>query len=80
MKRLQHLCLTSILFITLTIPTFAGDINCGIVSSSPPQTSVTGEMANGATAMDETADAETLLIDPVTGLALDILQSLLTLF
>ena len=81
MKRLRHFCIASILTFTLALSAFAGNIECGVVDAPPPQQSVvTGEMATGATATDETESAENLLIDPVTGLALDILPSLMTLF
>jgi hypothetical protein len=63
--------MATILTFTLTFSTFAGDIHCGVVSESPSQqTSVAGDMATGAT----------VTVDPITGLALDILQNLLSLF
>ena len=77
MKRLRQICAVTILAISVTLSAFAGNINCGAVEPPPsdPTASVTGEMATGATATNETA-----YVDPVTGLALDILQSLLSLF
>jgi hypothetical protein len=80
MKHLRHFCFASILSFLLTLSAFAGDINCGVVSPPPEQTSVTGNMATGTTATSESTSDENLFIDPVTGLALDILQSLLSLF
>jgi hypothetical protein len=81
MKYLRRFCVATILTFTLTFSTFAGDIHCGAVSETPSQpASVTGDMATGATATNETSIAETTYVDPVTGLALDILQSLLSLF
>jgi hypothetical protein len=77
MKRLRQICAVTILTVSVTLSAFAGNINCGAVEPPPPETpsSVTGEMATGATATNETT-----YVDPVTGLALDILQSLLALF
>ena len=81
MNRLRQFCATFILIFTLALSAFAGDINCGIVSeSSSPQSASTGEMATGASATDETPSTGTAYVDPVTGLALDALQSLLSLF
>jgi hypothetical protein len=80
MKHLRHGCVVFILILTLTLSTFAGNIECGVVSPPPQQASVTGEMATGATETSETSSDDNLFVDPVTGLALDILQSLLSLF
>jgi hypothetical protein len=71
MERLRHFCAATILTFTFTLVAFAGDMQCGVTSESPSQqTSITGDMATGAT----------VTVDPITGLALDILQSLLSLF
>jgi hypothetical protein len=81
MKRLHHFCVASVLTFALAISAFAGDINCGVTSAPPPQQSaVTDDIHTGGTATSETSSAETVYIDPVTGIALDILQSLLSLF
>ena len=82
MNRLRQICAVTILTISVTLSAFAGNINCGVVEPPPPDpsASVTGEMATGATATNDSLSAETAYVDPVTGLALDILQSLLSLF
>ena len=81
MKRLRHFCAAAILTFTLTLSAFGGDIECGVVDPPPPPpSSVMGEMATGVTETNETPSSETAYIDPVTGLALDMLQSLLSLF
>jgi hypothetical protein len=81
MKRLCHFCATTVLTISVALSAFAGNINCGAVAPPPEQpASVMGDIPNGATATDETASAEIVFIDPATGLALDILRSLLSLF
>ena len=80
MSRLRHFGIATILTIAVSLSAFAGNIDCGVVGTPPQQVSVTGEMATGASATNETLSTEATYIDPVTGLALDILQSLLALF
>lgn len=78
MNRLRRFCAAFVLLFALALSTSAGDIHCGAVPPPPEKsTAVMGEMTTGATA---TSSDENLFIDPVTGLALDILQSLLSLF
>jgi hypothetical protein len=72
MKKLQQFCAAVVLTLALTLSAFAGDISCpGVIDQPPPQqSSATGEMgAPGAVALD-----------PVTGTALSLLQSILSLF
>lgn len=81
MKRLRHFCAVSILTFMLTLSAFAGDIECGVVSPPPKQTtSVMGNIGCGVTALNETSSAETASVDPLTEITLNILQSLLSLF
>ena len=82
MKRLRHFCGVTILTFTLGFSVIAGEMECGVVDPppSPPPSSVMGNMATGVTTTSEASSAETGYIDPVTGLALDMLQSLLSLF
>jgi hypothetical protein len=82
MNHLRRFCLTFVLTIALTLSAFAGDIHCGIVSdpsSGSSATSVTGDMATGAATTNETS-AETTYVDPVTEIALSLLQGVLALF
>jgi hypothetical protein len=80
MKHLRHFCAVAILTFTFSLATFAGDMQCGVVSPPPPPpASVMGDMATGVTATDEES-AETSVVDPVTALTLDFLKSLLSLF
>jgi hypothetical protein len=77
MKKLQQLCAAAVLTLTLGLSTFAGDMGCpGVINPPPPQqSSVTGEMGTpGASAPGVSA------LDPVTGTALSLLQSILSLF
>lgn len=80
MNRLRQFCATSVLLFTLTLSTFAGDIHCGVVDPPAQQSAANSEMATGDAATTVTSGDEDLFIDPVTGLALDILQSLLSVF
>ena len=67
MKRLRHFCVASVLTFTLTFSAIAGEIECGVVASPPPQSSATGDIHTG-------------YVDPVTEFGLSFLQSLLSLF
>jgi hypothetical protein len=82
MSSLRHFCVATVLIFTLAVPTLAGDMQCGVVSQPPPDTSitsVTGEIATGAATTNETS-AETTYVDPVTEIALSLLQGVLALF
>ena len=78
MKHLRQFCAAAVLTFALTLSTFAGDIDCGVVAP-PPQTAITGNMATGITATNEES-TETSFVDPVTEFTLNILQGLLSLF
>jgi hypothetical protein len=90
MKRVRQLCATTLLTVLLVAsPALAGNLPMGVTSPPPPtETSVTGQMPMGATTSSPSSDAsvtgeipfgDTSEIDPVTGLALNLLQSLLSL-
>jgi hypothetical protein len=68
MNNLRHFCAGLILTLALTVPTFAGNIECGgVVSEPPPPTeSVTGDMPNGVESTDT-----------VTGLVISIFLDIL---
>jgi len=80
MNRVRQFCAATVLTLVLTFAVFAGDMATGYVQTPPQQSAVAGDMATGDTATDEISSAKPISIDPVTGLALNILQSLLTLF
>jgi hypothetical protein len=79
MSRLRRFCVVSILTFIFALSALAGDIECGVVSLPTQQPLVTGEMATGATT-NEMSSAETTYVDPVTEIALNLLQSVLALF
>ena len=78
MNHLRQFCAASILIFALAFSTFAGDIDCGVAAAPPPPASAMGDIHCGVTATCQTPSAETAYIDPITGLTLSILQSLLS--
>jgi hypothetical protein len=81
MKHIRHFCVTSILTFAFSLSALAGNIECGVVSPPPPQEStISGEMATGATTTNEAAASEVISVNPTADFALDILQSVLALF
>lgn len=70
MNNLRKFCAGLILTLALTVPTFAGQIECGgVVGQPPPPTTeetVTGEIPNGIESTDT-----------VTGLVISILLDIL---
>jgi hypothetical protein len=70
MNKLRNFCAGLILTLALTVPTFAGNIECpGVVDPPPPPAeSVTGEIPNGVESTD-----------PVTEFLLSVLGSILPL-
>jgi hypothetical protein len=80
MKSLQRLCAAFVLTLALTLSAFAGDMTTGIIDTPPPpgqQLATTGDMQAGLTGDMSTGITAT---DPVTTVALSLLQSLLSLF
>lgn len=80
MNCLRQFCAASILILALTLSAFAGDINCGVAAPPPPQAAITGDINCGVTLTCQSSSTETVSLDPVTGLALSLLQSLLSVF
>lgn len=90
MKNLGTLCASVVLALILTTPAFAGDIHTGITNPPPaPQgvisTGVTdspatqGNIHTGVTNQESAEDGATAS-DSVTEIALNLLQSVLSLF
>ena len=92
MKQVRQLCATTLLIVVLAAsPALAGDMECGVTSPAPPpaESSVTGYIPYGVTSSSTSSETSVTgnmpfgmssEIDPVTGLALSLLQSLLSLF
>ncbi len=70
MKQLKQLCAAVLLTLALALSAFAGDIEFPGVTSSPSQPSASGDISTPATTS----------IDPLTAVALSILQNALSLF
>ncbi len=71
MKHLKHLCAASVLTLAFSLHAFAGDMSTPAVTSSSSQPSAAGTMDTpGATTSG----------DPLTAVALSILQNALALF
>jgi len=79
MKPLRRICAAFVLTVALTLSAFAGDIHTGITDPPPPSldAATTGQIETGYTGDIHTGVTAT---DPVTEVALNLLQSLLSLF
>jgi hypothetical protein len=84
---LKKYCATMILALTLAFSASAGDMSGPGDSTPPPppqqqQTSVTGEMSgSGTDVMGDMSGPGTIVeLDPITSLALNLLQSVLSIF
>jgi hypothetical protein len=80
MKTLQRLCAGFVLTLALTPSVFAGDMSTGITAPPPPpdsQSAATGDMSTTVTGDMSTGVTD---IDPVTEVALNLLQNLPPLF
>jgi hypothetical protein len=81
MKSLRQFCITAALTFALTVSSFAGQMATGAIPPPPPEPPAENmsEIVTGVAVTDETG-IETAFIDPITGIALNILQSVLALF
>ena len=81
MKTLRRLCVLFALTLVLALSAFAGDISTTVVSQPPPppesQAVTTGQMDTGLTGDMSTS---VTAMDPVTEVALNLLQNLPPLF
>ena len=85
MKSLRQLCVAVVFTLALAIPAFAGVMDTGSPapppSAQPAQTAtVNGEMQIGLTGQEETGSGEVSATDSATEIALNLLQSVLSLF
>ena len=83
MKNFRKICAVAVLTLMIAFPTFAGEILApGVVEPQPtPQCSATGDIGMpGASVTGEILGPGMAALDPVTEAALDLLQSLLSLF
>jgi hypothetical protein len=84
MKNLRRLSVALVFTLALTLPAFAGEMDTGRTSPPPSQPSQTatakGEIETTVTGQEETGSSEATAADSATKLALNLLQSVLTLF
>ena len=83
MKSLRQLCVAVVFSLVLATSTFAGIIEIGSPAPPPsqPQTAtVNGEMQIGLTGQEGTGSSEATATDSATEIALNLLQSVLSLF
>lgn len=82
MKNLRQLCIASVFTLVLTLPTFAGDIETPKTSSSSstPSAATAGQIDTTVDGDIETGSSEATGIDSATQAALNLLQSVLSLF
>ena len=81
MKTLRQLCVALMFTLALTIPTFAGDIETTIAPPQPAQPATAqGEMQTTVTGQIEIGSSEATAAGSATEIALNLLQSVLSLF
>jgi hypothetical protein len=76
MKNLRQLCVTFVLTVTLSLPAFAGQMDTTF--ASPPAPSTEGQMDTTVAGQMGTGSSEA--VDPVMQMALNLVQSVLSLF
>jgi hypothetical protein len=85
MKTLRKILAATVLTCVFSLAAMAGEIGTG-VAQAPPPPSVTGEISTGSSATAETnltgdmGTGASATVDPVTEIALSLLESLLALF
>jgi hypothetical protein len=81
MKTLRQLCVASALTLALTLPAFAGEISTTVASPQPaPAVTTDGDIETGVAGQIEIGSSEATAADSVTEIALNLLQSVLSLF
>ncbi|MDQ3802648.1 MAG: hypothetical protein M3416_02175 [Acidobacteriota bacterium] len=81
MKSLRQLCVSSVCMLALAVPAFAGEIQTGIATPPPAQTvTAAGEIQTGVAGQIESGSGEATAADSVAEIALNLLQSVLSLF
>ena len=84
MKSLRQLGVALMFTFALTLPAFAGEITTMVVPPSPSQPAQTataeGEISTTVTGQEETGSSESTAADSAAEIALNLLQSVLSLF
>ncbi|MFL6284912.1 MAG: hypothetical protein ACJ74Q_17350 [Pyrinomonadaceae bacterium] len=80
MKTLRQLPVALLFTLALTIPAFAGEMETGKTTPSPTPTATTaGKIETGITGQMDTGSSEATATDSTTEIALNLLQSVLSL-
>jgi hypothetical protein len=81
MKTLRQLPVALVFTLALTIPAFAGEMETGKTPPPPTSTATTaGEIHTTVTGQEETGSSEATATGSATEIALNLLQSVLSLF
>lgn len=82
MRHLRRIFLASVFTLTLALPAFAGQIEIGYAPPPPPPQAATadGQIEIGVTGQTETDSSEATAIDSAAETALNLIQSVLSLF
>jgi hypothetical protein len=83
MKTLRRLCGALVFTLALAMPAFAGQIETPLApptAPAAPAATVEGEIQTGVTGQEETGSSEATTADSATEIALNLLQSVLSLF
>lgn len=83
MKTLRRLSVASVFTLALAMTAYAGQIDTGVAPPPPSQTQTAttgGEIETTATGQAETGSSEATSTGSATGTALNLLQSVLSLF
>ena len=81
MKPLRQLCLALVFTFTLALPAIAGEMQTTVAPPQPAQSATTqGEMQTTVTGQEETGSSEATAADSAMEIALNLLQSVLSLF
>lgn len=78
MKNLRQFCAAVTLIIVLTLPAFAGHMECGTAPPPPPSSlTAQGQMQTPVASSEE---ASGFAVEPVTQIAVNLWQTMLSLF
>ena len=83
MKTLRQLSVALVFALALTVPALAGDIETGKPQpppSTPTAATSEGQIETTVAGQEETGSSETTVADSATKIALNLLQSVLSLF
>jgi hypothetical protein len=84
MKTLRQLCVVSVFILALCMSAFAGQIETPLAPptapAATPAVTAQGEISTGITGQEETGSSEATAVDSATEIALNLLQSVLSLF